>query len=527
MLAPALAVIVAVLAYPLYQLVALSFQKYGLFELIAHDGKWIGLDNYTQILHDRQFWTVLLRTIAFTAVTVGLTMLFGTLIALLLAQLGGFMRLLISTGLVLAWAMPPVVSINIWNWMVDYEFGVANWTLSQLGLTYFDHHDWFVNPIEGFAVVTAIVVWGAIPFVAITVYAGLTQVPRELVEAASIDGSSAFRIFRDITVPILKPIFIILTSLSVIWNFQVFSQIWIIRNARPESDYFVMSIYSFVTSFGVSQLRARLCDRARDGARHVRGHVLLHPPDGPDRGDPVSTVPAAAPAPARRRRSRRRIARRVALNLTGVLVFVVMVFPVYWMVSTAFKPGNEVLSYSPKWVPTNPTLASFRDAIGRPFFWDNVKNSLIVVSAVVVASLLLAFLAALALAKFRFYGRRGFVVIIFAVQMVPLVALIIPLYIMLSRVHQVDKLTGVDHHLRRVRAPVLRLDAARLRRRRSPRSSRRRRWSTARRASARSSGSCSRWWHRASWRPRSSPSSRPGTSTSSPTSCSPARRSRR
>jgi N,N'-diacetylchitobiose transport system permease protein len=253
LLLPALTVIVAVLAYPLYQLVALSFQKYGLFELIAHKGQWIGLDNYSQIVHDREFWTVLGRTIAFTAVTVGLTMLLGTLIALLLAQLGGFMRLLITTGLVLAWAMPPVVSVNIWTWMVDYEFGVANWTLSRLGLGYFDHHDWFVNPWEGFAVITAIVVWGAIPFVAITIYAGLTQVPRELVEAASIDGSNAFRIFRDITLPVLKPIFVILTSLSVIWNFQVFSQIWIIRGNRPESDYFVMGIYSFVTSFGVSQ----------------------------------------------------------------------------------------------------------------------------------------------------------------------------------------------------------------------------------------------------------------------------------
>jgi N,N'-diacetylchitobiose transport system permease protein len=252
LLAPAIAVIVAVLGYPLYQLVALSFQKYGLFELIAHKGEWIGLDNYQQILGDRTFWTVVARTIAFTAVTVGLTMLFGTLIALLLAQLGGFMRLLITTGLVLVWAMPPVVSVNIWTWMVDYEFGVANWTLSRLGLDYFDHHDWFVNPWEGFAVIAAIVVWGAIPFVAITIYAGLTQVPRELVEAASIDGSNAFKIFRDITVPILKPIFVILASLSVIWNFQVFSQIWIIRNARPESDYFLMSIYSFVTSFSVS-----------------------------------------------------------------------------------------------------------------------------------------------------------------------------------------------------------------------------------------------------------------------------------
>jgi N,N'-diacetylchitobiose transport system permease protein len=252
LLTPALLVIAAVLGYPLYQLVALSFQKYGLFELIAHKGEWIGLDNYTHIFQDRQFWTVLLRTAAFTAVTVGLTMLFGTLVALLLARLGGFMRLLITTGLVLVWAMPPVVSVNIWTWMVDYEFGVANWTLSHLGLQYFDHHDWFVNPWEGFAVIAAIVVWGAIPFVAITIYAGLTQVPGELVEAASIDGSNAFRIFRDITLPILRPIFVILTSLSVIWNFQVFSQIWIIRNARPESDYFLMSIYSFVTSFSVS-----------------------------------------------------------------------------------------------------------------------------------------------------------------------------------------------------------------------------------------------------------------------------------
>ena len=83
----------------------------------------------------------------------------------------------------------------------------------------------------------------------ITVYAGLTQVSRELVEAAAIDGAGAFRTFRDITLPILKPIFVILASLSVIWNFQVFTQVWIIRNARPEEDYFLMSVYSFVESF--------------------------------------------------------------------------------------------------------------------------------------------------------------------------------------------------------------------------------------------------------------------------------------
>jgi N,N'-diacetylchitobiose transport system permease protein len=120
-----------------------------------------------------------------------------------------------------------------------------------------------------------------------------------------------------------------------------------------------------------------------------------------------------------------------------------MVFPVYWMVATAFKSGNDVLSFTPQFIPTRPTLANFRDAIGRDLFWSSVRNSLIVVGAVVVVSVVLAFLAALALAKFRFYGRRAFIVIVFAVQMVPLAALIIPLYIALSAVGQVDRLSGV------------------------------------------------------------------------------------
>jgi N,N'-diacetylchitobiose transport system permease protein len=130
-------------------------------------------------------------------------------------------------------------------------------------------------------------------------------------------------------------------------------------------------------------------------------------------------------------------------NAVGLAVFVVMIFPVYWMVSTAFKTGPNIFSYSPNWFPIPATLANFGDAIHRQYFWENVKNSLIVVGVVVTLSLVLAFLAALALAKFRFYGRKAFIVITIAVLMVPLNALIIPLYITLSRVHEVNKLSGV------------------------------------------------------------------------------------
>jgi N,N'-diacetylchitobiose transport system permease protein len=154
-------------------------------------------------------------------------------------------------------------------------------------------------------------------------------------------------------------------------------------------------------------------------------------------------APTPVPAVVASRRSRRQRVRKAGWNLVGLAVLAVMVFPVYWMVATAFKPGQKVLSYTPEWIPLHPTLDNFSEAINRPHFWDSVKNSLIIVTVVVGLSLVLAFLAALALAKFRFYGRKAFIVLILGVQMVPLTALIIPLYIMMSRVEQVNKLSGV------------------------------------------------------------------------------------
>jgi N,N'-diacetylchitobiose transport system permease protein len=161
----------------------------------------------------------------------------------------------------------------------------------------------------------------------------------------------------------------------------------------------------------------------------------------------VSSVTQIAPTPVapvvQRKIGRRRRMHKLGWNVLGVLVLVVMVFPVYWMVATAFKPGQQILSYTPQWFPTSPTLSNFSDAIDQPFFWHAVKNSLIIVSAVVALSVVLAFLASLALARFHFYGRKAFIVLILGVQMVPLAALIIPLYILMSRLGQVDKLTGV------------------------------------------------------------------------------------
>jgi N,N'-diacetylchitobiose transport system permease protein len=157
----------------------------------------------------------------------------------------------------------------------------------------------------------------------------------------------------------------------------------------------------------------------------------------------VAPVPVPPTTALRPRRSRRKLAGRIGANATALVVFAVMVFPVYWMVSTAFKPGKDILAYTPTWFPVHATLSNFSQAIHRAYFWRDVGNSLIIVAFVVALSLVIGFLAALAIAKFNFYGRKAFIVLIIGVQMVPLTALIIPLYILMSRVGQVNKLSGV------------------------------------------------------------------------------------
>src|ERR1044071_4171023 len=117
--------------------------------------------------------------------------------------------------------------------------------------------------------------------------------------------------------------------------------------------------------------------------------------------------------------------------------------PIYWMIASAFKPQDELNGLTPTWIPIDPTLSHFRDAMNRPFFWDGVKNSLIIVSVTVALSMVLAFLAAIALAKFRFTGRSLFIVLIIGIQMLPQAGLIIPLYVVLARYHQVNALSGV------------------------------------------------------------------------------------
>ena len=245
MLLPAILVLGVMLGYPLYRLGVLSVQDYGMAQIFGTPAEFVGLRNFREILTESYFWTVLWRTLIFCAVNVAMTMTLGVLIALLLQALGSGMRLLVSTSLILAWAMPALTATVVWQWIFDTQYGLVNWLLSKPG------HSWLAEPFSFFSVATIIVVWMGTPFIAFTVYAALTQIPDSLIEAAELDGADFVQRFRFVVAPMLKPILLILTSLSVLWDFRVFTQIYVLQRAGGISrDTNLLGVYAYRISIG-------------------------------------------------------------------------------------------------------------------------------------------------------------------------------------------------------------------------------------------------------------------------------------
>jgi N,N'-diacetylchitobiose transport system permease protein len=249
-------VLALVAGWPLVKIVQLSLQKQqsGKYALFHSGGStpFVGLRNFTGVLTDSGFWTVLLRTLVFTAVNVGLSLLIGLSTAVLLNRVSRWARLLLVGVLLFVWAVPSTVSTQVFYWIFSSQYGAANYLLSLLPGVHMHGHDWFADPHSGLAVVTAVVVWGAVPLLAISLHAGITQVPRDVLEAARVDGAGPWQAFRSVTLPYLRPLLVILSTLSVIWDFGVFNQIWFMRDGHPEPGYQTIGIYMYSQGIGSS-----------------------------------------------------------------------------------------------------------------------------------------------------------------------------------------------------------------------------------------------------------------------------------
>ena len=250
LLAPALGILTVLLLYPLYQVVALSFQEFGLRQLVTGETQWIGLDNFRELLSDPLLWkTVLPNTVAFAAVNVTLTVAVGTLVALFLAWVGPWTRGLLTSAIMVAWAVPAITGTYVWVFLFDPRSGAVMRALATLNLVDPDTTNWFTERLLFYAIATLNVVHHGFPFVAVTVLAGLMTLPGDTLEAATIDGAGAWKRFWHIKVPLLKPVFAVVTILSTIWDFKVFTQIYLMPGGNGTNrDVLNLGTWSYVTA---------------------------------------------------------------------------------------------------------------------------------------------------------------------------------------------------------------------------------------------------------------------------------------
>jgi N,N'-diacetylchitobiose transport system permease protein len=245
LIAPTLLATAYLLGYPLLRNLVISFQHFGMAELIRGGAAFAGLGNYTAVLTDPEFWAVARRTALFTAINVVLIMVLSTVVALLVVRLGRAMRLLVLGGLVLTWATPMIAATTVFQWMFQSQLGVVNWMLVRLGFEQFRGHTWFADGPQTFAILVVLIVWQSVPFAALTLYAAMTTVPHELYEAARIDGANGLRSFRSITFPVLRPMFGLVTCLEVIWVGKAFVQIWVISEGGPGRATTTLPVYAY------------------------------------------------------------------------------------------------------------------------------------------------------------------------------------------------------------------------------------------------------------------------------------------
>jgi N,N'-diacetylchitobiose transport system permease protein len=253
-LAPALVVLAGLLVYPVYQLGLISFLEYTQAQVSGGEpAVFVGFDNYSRLFADEQFREVLTATVLFAAACVVCTLAVGCALAVLLTKVRAVPRVALTLAALGAWATPAVTGSTVWVFLFDPDFGPVNKVLAGIGLSGFEDHSWTYGRYSAFALVLFEVVWCSFPFVMVTVYAGIRAIPAEVLEAAALDGASPWRAWRSVMVPMLRPILLIVTVQSVIWDFKVFTQIYVMTNGGGVAGQnLVLNVYAYQKAFASS-----------------------------------------------------------------------------------------------------------------------------------------------------------------------------------------------------------------------------------------------------------------------------------
>ncbi|AXX27785.1 sugar ABC transporter permease [Actinosynnema pretiosum subsp. pretiosum] len=254
-LAPALLVLVGLLGYPVYQLVVISLFDYGQEQVSGGAPlTFLGLGNYAELLRDSRFWSVLGQTAGFAALCVAGTLLVGAALAVVATRVRPWARALLFLTALGAWSTPAVAGSTIWLFLFDASFGFVNEALTALGVEGARDFPWLYGKWTAFGVVAAEVVWCSFPFVMLTLYAGIRSIPGEVLEAAALDGASTWRAARSVVLPLLRPLLVIVTIQSVIWDFKVFTQVYVMTSGGGIAGRnLVLAVHAYQQAFAASE----------------------------------------------------------------------------------------------------------------------------------------------------------------------------------------------------------------------------------------------------------------------------------
>ncbi len=265
--APALIIMLVVAAYPLVRSFWISLSTYDLADP-AGAGEFVGIDNYLSNLTDPAFWDSLRITLTYVVFAVALEVSLALALALFLNRPfrgQGWMRILV----LLPWAIPPVVSGVMWLWILNPSYGAANGLLYQLGLI--DNYIiWLGKPLRALLLVAMVDTWKEVPFIMLMILAALQSVPKDIYEAAKVDGASAWRTIWSITVPLIRPTLFVVISLRTIWALKSFDLIYTMTRGGPSEGTTVLGYYTYLESF----VRLRL-DRGSAAAFIMAAIVLV------------------------------------------------------------------------------------------------------------------------------------------------------------------------------------------------------------------------------------------------------------
>jgi multiple sugar transport system permease protein len=237
-LLPAAVLLALVTVFPVLHVVALSTQRRS---LLGEANRFVGLDNYLRMAADPRFWNALGNTLYFTVLSVALELVLGLAIALLVQrQKRG--RALLYGIILLPWAVPTAVSARMWEWMYNSDIGVLNYLLGT-------RINWLGSPASALHAAIAMDVWKSTPFVALLLIAGLQAIPGDIFKAAAVDGASAWRVLRSITLPLLMPVILVALVFRTIDAFRVFDAVYVLTGGGPGNSTETLSIYAYKILF--------------------------------------------------------------------------------------------------------------------------------------------------------------------------------------------------------------------------------------------------------------------------------------